>query len=69
MAQAIGQIGAVVEGYYAVDSARELAGRVGVEMPITQAAYEVLYEGRDPKQALQTLMRREKRHEIEESWI
>ena len=69
VAQAIGQIGAVVEGYYAVDSARELAGRVGVEMPITQAAYEVLYEGRDPKQALQTLMRREKRHEIEEGWL
>lgn len=67
--QAIAQIGAVVEGYYAVDSARELAGRVGVEMPITQAAYQVLYEGRDPRQALEDLMRREKRHEIEESWL
>ena len=39
----------MVEGYYAVDSARELAKRAGVEMPITQAAYQVLYEGRDPQ--------------------
>lgn len=67
--QAIAQIGAVVEGYYAVDSARELASRLGVEMPITQAAYEVLYEGRSPREALQALMRRKKRHEIEETWI
>ena len=41
----------------------------GVEMPITQAAYQVLYEGRDPKTVLQELMRREKRHEMEETWI
>lgn len=67
--QAIARIGAVVEGYYAVDSARELAARLGVEMPITQAAYEVLYEGRSPREALQALMRRKKRHEIEETWI
>ena len=67
--QAIQEIGVVVEGYYAVDSARELAKRAGVEMPITQAAYQVLYEGRDPKTVLQELMRREKRHEMEETWI
>ncbi len=67
--QAIARIGAVVEGYYAVDSARELAARLGVEMPITQAAYEVLYGGRAPREALQALMRRKKRHEIEETWI
>ena len=47
----------------------ELAKRAGVEMPITQAAYQVLYEGRDPKTVLQELMRREKRHEMEETWI
>ena len=67
--EAIQRIGAVVEGYYAVDAARALADRVGVEMPITQAAYEVLYQNRDPKEAILTLMRREKRHEIEETWV
>lgn len=66
--EAIAKIGAVVEGYYAVDAAHALAQKVGVEMPITEAAYEVLYQGRDPKEAILTLMRREKRHEIEETW-
>ena len=65
---AMEEVGAVVEGYYAVDAARALAQKVGVEMPITEAAYEVLYQGRDPKEAILTLMRREKRHEIEETW-
>lgn len=67
--EAIQKIGAVVEGYYAVDSARELAAQVGVELPITQAANDVLYRDRDPKEALLSLMRREKRHEIEETWF
>ena len=69
VSEAIAKIGAVVEGYYAVDAARALAQKVGVEMPITEAAYEVLYQGRDPREAILTLMRREKRHEIEETWI
>ena len=67
--EAIEKIGAVVEGYYAVDSARELAQDVGVEMPITQAAYQVLYEGRRPTEVLKELMERKKGHETEEGWI
>ena len=59
----------LAEGYYAVDSARELAAQVGVEMPITLAAYDVLYRDRDPREVLLSLMRREKRHEIEETWF
>lgn len=66
--EAIKRIGAVVEGYFAVDSARELAKQAGVEMPITQAAYEVLYQGRDPQTVLDELMRREKKHETETGW-
>lgn len=67
--EAISRIGAVVEGYYAVDSARELAAKAGVEMPITQAAYEVLYHGKSPDGVLSELMSRAKRHENEESWV
>ena len=66
--EAVRRIGAVVEGYFAVDSARELAKQAGVEMPITQAAYEVLYQGRDPHTVLDELMRREKKHETEAGW-
>ena len=46
----------------------QLAKRAGVEMPITQAAYQVLYEGRDVHDVLTDLMSRAKRSEIEESW-
>ncbi|MEG2000019.1 MAG: NAD(P)H-dependent glycerol-3-phosphate dehydrogenase [Evtepia sp.] len=66
---AIASIGAVVEGYYALDSARMLAKKVSVEMPITEAAYQVVYEGKAVETVLHELMRREKRHEIEESWV
>lgn len=66
--EAIKEIGAVVEGYYAVDSAYDLAKKVGVEMPITQAAYEVLYQGKPLDCVMHELMKRKKRHEIEELW-
>lgn len=63
--------GAVVEGYYAAASAKELADRAGVEMPITAGAYEVLYRGGDPRRVLERLMARERRDEpeSEEIWI
>ena len=63
--------GAVVEGYYAAASAKELADKAGVEMPITFGAYEVLYEGKDPHEVLRRLMARQRKDELEaeESWI
>lgn len=67
--QAVKEIGAVVEGYYAAATAKTLAGKMGVEMPIAEAAYQVLYCGKDVKSVLTELMTREKKHEIEESWV
>ena len=67
--EAIKQIGAVVEGYYATANGKALADKMGVEMPITEAAYSVLYEGKDPRQVLTELMTRAKKHEIEDSWV
>ena len=66
--EAIKEIGAVVEGYYAAANARALAQKVGVEMPIAQAAYQVLYEGRPVHGVVDSLMSRAKRSELEESW-
>ena len=66
--EAIKEIGAVVEGYYAAANACALAGKVGVEMPIAQAAYQVLYEGRPVHGVVDSLMGRAKRSELEESW-
>ena len=67
--EAIKEIGAVVEGYYAAANARALAEKTHVEMPIAQAAYEVLYEGRDVRSVMETLMSRAKRCELDEGWI
>lgn len=63
--EAIEKVGAVVEGYYAAATAKTLAEKLDVEMPIAKAAYEVLYEGRDLREAVDSLMRREKRPELE----
>ena len=61
--EAIKEIGAVVEGYYAAANARTLAQKVGGEMPIAQMAYEVLYEGRDVHSVVTALMSRAKKAE------
>ena len=63
--EAMREVGAVVEGYYAAGAAWKLAQKYGVEMPITEAAYQVLYEGRDPREAMNKLMLREKTTEVE----
>ena len=69
VAQAVKESGAVVEGYYATATARALAEKTGVEMPITEAAWQVLYRDKDPRRVISELMTRAKKHEIEESWI
>ena len=67
--QALKAAGGVVEGYFAAANAKALADKLGVEMPIAQAAYQVLYEGKDPRTVIAELMTRAKKHEIEESWV
>ena len=58
------ELGQVAEGVRNAKSARELARRLGVEMPITEAIYRVLYEGVPPKEAVTALMMRETKPEI-----
>jgi glycerol-3-phosphate dehydrogenase (NAD(P)+) len=53
----------VAEGVKSAKAARELAQRYGIEMPITDEVYHILYEGKDPKQALRDLMTRELKDE------
>lgn len=61
--EAMAEIGAVVEGYYAADSVRQLAERVGVEMPICRCAYEVLYQNKSTQAVVRELMTRAKKQE------
>jgi glycerol-3-phosphate dehydrogenase (NAD(P)+) len=60
---AMQSIGQVVEGYRNAKEVFNLATRVGVEMPITEQIFQVLYQGKDPKTAAIDLLSREKRDE------
>lgn len=67
---AMEQVGAVVEGYYAAKSAWELCVKQGVEMPILQAAYKVLYEGASAAEATKQLLIRQPKAEPENpGWL
>ena len=63
--EAMDKIGAVVEGYYAARSAKELGEKAGIELPIVRAAYDILYNDRDPRTIASALMTRQKQHELE----
>ena len=65
--QAMEEVGAVVEGYYATKSAYQLAKKLNVEMPIIQAAHAVLYEGKEAAQVVSALLHRSKKPESEDS--
>ncbi|WP_295584492.1 NAD(P)H-dependent glycerol-3-phosphate dehydrogenase [uncultured Oscillibacter sp.] len=68
--EAMKEVGAVVEGYYAAESIRQLAQREQVEMPICACAYEVLYHGKDARTVVSELMRRAKKDELlERTWL
>jgi glycerol-3-phosphate dehydrogenase (NAD(P)+) len=56
----------VAEGVLTAESARELAAREGVEMPIVEAVNRVLFEGQAPRSAIAALMTRELRSEVED---
>jgi glycerol-3-phosphate dehydrogenase (NAD(P)+) len=61
--QAITNIGQVVEGYRNTKEVYMLAQRHGVEMPIVEQVYQVLYLGKDAKLAAADLLSRDKKFE------
>lgn len=61
--QAMDNIGQVVEGYYNTKEAYLLAQRFGVEMPITEQIYQVLFCGKDTQTAALALLGRDSKEE------
>ena len=55
---------AVAEGVETTGSAIALARRSGIEMPITNEVYEVLFNGKDVKEAMTSLMGRSAKSEV-----
>ena len=67
---AMKEVGAVVEGYYAAKSAYELGKSKGIDMPITEACYKVLYEGAEVRSTFLGLMARNRKAESENpGWL
>jgi glycerol-3-phosphate dehydrogenase (NAD(P)+) len=59
VAEAQRQIGQVVEGVFAARAVRHVAHRLGVEMPICEQVYRMIYEGLSPQIAVRELMGRQ----------
>ncbi len=56
--QILEELGMVAEGVKTAESAHQLARKLGVEMPITDQVYAVLYKDKPPAEALRALMTR-----------
>lgn len=64
--EATEKVGMVVEGMYTTEAAYELAQQFGVEMPITEQIYNVINGTVDAREAVMSLMTRQRKHETEE---
>jgi glycerol-3-phosphate dehydrogenase (NAD(P)+) len=62
--EAINSIGQVVEGYRNTEEVKILADKLGVEMPITEQIYQVLYENKPARDAALSLLGRQPTAEI-----
>lgn len=63
--EVLGDRETVAEGVVTAQSARELAAREGVEMPIVDTVNRVLFEGQPARSAIAALMTRELRAEVD----
>lgn len=63
---ALNDVKMVVEGYFTTEPVYKLATRLNVKMPITTEAYNILFNGKDARQAVVDLMTRDKTHELEQ---
>lgn len=61
----LNEMGMVVEGVRTTKAAHQLAKKYEVSMPITEALYNVLFKNKNPKEAVDELMIRMKKREID----
>ena len=64
LGDAIAELGHVAEGVKTAESARDLSRKMGVEMPIVEQTYSVLYEDKSARDAMTDLMVRPARREL-----
>jgi len=61
--QAQQRVGMVIEGMYTCIASRQLAQQHGIDIPITEAVYSIIYETLAPKRAVEALLSRPVKHE------
>lgn len=66
LSEILTSLGSVAEGVETTQACLELARKLGVEMPIAEQVYQVLFEGLHPREAVPVLMERELKHELRE---
>lgn len=64
--EVLDNMGMVVEGVRTTQAAYEFADQQNIEMPITKGLYQILFEKADPKEIVDQLMTRVRRHEMED---
>lgn len=64
LAEALERLAMVAEGVPTARSAVRLADREGVEIPITREVHAILFDGKDPFEAMKSLMHRVPKSEI-----
>ncbi len=62
---ALEKVGQVVEGYKTVKALEKLSKEKNIDLPITEAVYNVLYNGLNPKEAVKLLMTRQPKKEFD----
>jgi glycerol-3-phosphate dehydrogenase (NAD(P)+) len=65
LSEILGGMRQVAEGVITAKSIHSLAGKMDVEMPISEQVYRVLYEDKDPLLVVSELMDRDLKHEME----
>ena len=63
ISQVIGNMKMVAEGVYATEIVYLLAKEKGIDMPITEAVYRILYDGADPRAMVDKMMTRPPKQE------
>jgi len=66
LTESIESVGMVVEGAYTVKAAYMLKSKYDLELPITTELYKVLYEDKNAREAVNNLMTRQRKHEMDE---
>ncbi|HZJ83912.1 MAG TPA: NAD(P)H-dependent glycerol-3-phosphate dehydrogenase [Syntrophomonadaceae bacterium] len=66
LTETLEKVGMVVEGVHTTRIVHNLAQKMNIDMPITKACFNVLYNGECPKEELEQMMQRDKKPELEE---